>query len=490
MALSRTLQRRLAHGGNAMVLTALVVLLVGVLYGVADRHRMRWDLSADASNRLLPDTIKKLELVADGGSPVRVTAFSAQAGKQDAYFKNRALQDLLDELDYHSAYVETRFVDFDRERLTAEALGVRDYGHLTVQLGDKRVDLKDRELFRRVGKGPDRKLEFMGEAAFNRSVGQLLSDKRRILYSLRGHGERDAEESGPDGLSELAMLLDQENYQLEPLDLFRDREGDEAPIIPLDAAGLLIARPLTALTQPEEDAVVAFLAAGKPLMVWVDPGTPTPSVLGRMGVSVPSGLVMDKQLIFPFPDRPVPRYRSHAVTSDLADQSLVSVLAHVAPLKTAEPAPDWLRASKLLETSRQGWIDRGGELYRGTAVFESGIDEQGPATMAMALQLQPDANGPVEPGKRVARVVLMGDSDWASNGLLTEGPGNATLAVNAFRWMLWDDARLSVIGKPTKVRKLALTAQDKAMLRWLVLGLMPFFTLLAGLGVWAARRGR
>jgi len=62
--------------------------------------------------------------------------------------------------------------------------------------------------------------------------------------------------------------------------------------------------------------------------------------------------------------------------------------------------------------------------------------------------------------------------------------------VNAFRWMLWDDARLSVIGKPTKVRKLALTAQDKAMLRWLVLGLMPFFTLLAGLGVWAARRGR
>ena len=490
MALSRSLQRRLAHGGNAMVLTVLVVVLVGLLYGVADRNRVRRDFSADATNRLLPDTIKKLELGEDGGEPVRVTAFSAQAGKQDAYFKNRALQDLLEELDYQSAFVETRFVDFDRERLTAESLGVRDYGHLTVQLGEKRVDLKDRELFRRVGSGKDRKLEFMGEAAFNRSVGQLLSDKRRIVYTLRGHGERDPEDSGPDGLSELAMLLDQENYELEALDLFRDREGDEAPIIPLDGAGLLIARPLTTLTQPEEDAVVAYLASGKPLMVWVDPGTPVPSVLGRFAMTVPGGLVMDKQLVFPFPDRPVPRYRSHAITSDLADQSLVSVLAHVAPLKVSEPHPDWLKVNKLLETSRQGWIDRGGQLSRGTAVFESAIDEEGPAVMAYALQIQPDANGPVEPGKRVARVVVVGDSEWASNGLLNDGPGNATLAVNAFRWMLWDDARLSVIGKPTKVRKLALTAEDKAMLRWLVLGLMPMLTVLVGLGVWAGRRGR
>jgi len=490
MAMSRQLARRLAHGGNATLVTIMVVVLIGLLFGVADRNRLRWDVSSDASNRLLDDTVNKLRLLDEAGVEVEVFAFSAQSGHKDAYFKNRALNDLLDELTYASDVVATRFVDFDRERLTAERLGVRDYGHLVVRQGEKRVDIKDRQLFRRQGKGAERRLEFLGEAAFNRSVSQILSDKRRTIYALRGHGERDVEDSGPGGLSELATLLDQENYALEPLDLFRDFARDETPIVPLDAAGLLIARPATALTPTESDAIVAYLAAGKPLMVWVDPGSPPPEILDRLKVSVSPGIAMDKYLVFPYPDRPVPKYRSHPVTSELLDQHLVTVLAHVAPLIGPDPRPAWARVSKLLETSRQGWIDRGGELQRGAAVYEPGVDGEGPATMAFALEIQPDAAGPVSPGKRVGRVMVVGDSDFASNALLAEGPGNATFAVNAFRWLLWDDARLSVIGRPTRVRRLALTDQDKSMLRWLTLGLLPLVTLLAGAGVWAGRRGR
>ena len=110
--------------------------------------------------------------------------------------------------------------------------------------------------------------------------------------------------------------------------------------------------------------------------------------------------------------------------------------------------------------------------------------------MAVAVQIQPDATGPVNPNRRVARVVVVGDSEFTTNQMLAEGPGNSTFAVNAFRWLLWDDARLSVIGKPTSVRRLALTAEDRDMLRWLVLGLMPLITIAVGAAVWASRRGR
>ena len=201
-------------------------------------------------------------------------------------------------------------------------------------------------------------------------------------------------------------------------------------------------------------------------------------------------MVMDKYLLFPYADRPVPKYRSHPVTKELADQRLVTVVASVAPLVAADPRPEWATYSKLLETSHQGWIERGGELERGAAVYEPGLDEEGPATMAYAVEIKPDAASPVSPGKRVGRVVVVGDAEFASNALLEEGPGNATFLVNAFRWLLWDDGRLSVIGKPTRVRRLALTDQDKGMLRWLTLGLMPLVTILAGAGVWASRRGR
>jgi len=490
MKLSRQLQRRLSHGSNASVVTLLVVALVVILYGVADRHRVRVDISSDQTNTLLDDTLKKLSLLDAEGQEVRVTAFTAQQGKKDSYFKNRALKDLLRELDYHSAVVETSLVDFDRERLTAESLGVSDYGHLVIARGDDRVDLKDRDLFRRTGRGAERKLEFMGEAAFARAASQLLDKRKKRIYALRGHGELDPDEREPGGLSELARMLDQENYELETLDLFRDREADEAPVIPPDASAVLLARPATQLTAPEEDALVAYVARGGALMIWLDPRTPVPSILERMGVQVRGGVVADNLLIFPFNDRPVLRYRSHSITSDLADRGLVAVLAHIAPLSVDDPSPNWARYRSVLETSRSGWIERGGPLDGGRAVYQPDIDGEGPAVAAYAVELQPDEEGLVKPGKRISRVLVLGDSEWATNSLLQEGPGNATLAVNAFRWLLWDDARLSVIGQPTRVRRLALTERDQSAIRWMVLVLMPLITVVAGAGVWAGRRGR
>jgi hypothetical protein len=209
-----------------------------------------------------------------------------------------------------------------------------------------------------------------------------------------------------------------------------------------------------------------------------------------MGVSVRGGVVADKLVVFPYPDRPVPRYRSHEITKDLADRSLVTVLSHIAPLLAQDPSPTWARYRSVLETSRNGWIERGGAMDGGQPLYQPDIDGEGPAIMAYAVELQPDEEGLVKPGKRVSRVFVVGDSAWATNGLLAEGPGNATFAVNAFRWLLWDDARLSIVGQPTRVRRLALTERDQTIIRWTVLGLLPLLILICGMVVWTGRRGR
>ena len=99
MALSRDVQRALAYGGNATVVTALVVLLVGALYGVADRNRVTADLSEGQENTLQIDTLNKLELLEGDEQLVTVTAFSHQEGKRDTYVKDREVKDLLVELE-------------------------------------------------------------------------------------------------------------------------------------------------------------------------------------------------------------------------------------------------------------------------------------------------------------------------------------------------------------------------------------------------------
>ncbi|MBK7758497.1 MAG: Gldg family protein [Deltaproteobacteria bacterium] len=490
MALSRQWRRRLAYGGNATLVTGLVLALLGVIYGVADRNRVRWDLSSDSANQLQPDTLKKLELLAADGQEVEVIAFSSQEGKADTFFRNRAMKDLLAELDVHSATVKTRFVDFDRERLTAESLGVTEYGHLVVRRGEQRVDLKAREIFRNQGTGAERSLEFLGESAFSRAAAQLLSNRRKVIYTLRGHGELDPDERGPGGLSELKALLDQENYELKPLDFFFDRERTGAPTVPQDAAALLIARPKAALTDAEEDALITYVASGGAVGIFWDPGAPLPDLVERLGVTSPEGVVMDKLRVFPYNDRPVPTYGGHAMVEDLREERIVTVVAHAAPVRVPEELPAWITPSTVLRTSRDGWIDRGGVLDKGAAVYEPDIDLIGPVDMAVALELSPGQGGLVNEGKRVSRVLLMGDADALSNMIMGEGPGNPSFAVNAARWLTWDDARLAVVGKPTRVRRLALTEEDQGRIRWLVLGLLPALSILAGGAVWANRRGQ
>ena len=487
--MNRNLRRKLSYGSNATLVTLLVVALVVVLYAVADAFRYRVDFSAEGANQLQRDTLNKIRLLDEAGEPVRITAFSAQTGKKESIIKNRELTELLEELRYRSKVIDTRFVDFDRERLTAETLGVTQYATVVVQRGEDRVDLRDRDLFRHKGKKNERTIEFLGEAAMNEAFSRLMADERRVIYSLVGHGELDIGSAEPGGMADVESLLEQEHYELQALDLLRDRQEGSAPSIPDDASAVFLARPETMLTAPENDALLEYMAKGGRLLVLLDVGSPVPRLVERLGISVPEGIVMDVRRVYPYNDRPLPVYRSHVITRDLLDDELITVLAHVAPLKTAQPAPEGVRYSTLLRTGRRGWIERGGALERGMAVFEAELDAEGPVDMALAVDLTP-GRSLVQRGQLPGRVVVVGDADLMTNALISEGPGNATFIVNSARWLVGDDARLSVVGRPTRVRRLALTEEDTAMIRWMAMGLMPLCVFLLGAAVWGYRRGR
>jgi hypothetical protein len=487
MAVNRTLQRRLAFGSNATLVTVLVVGMVVLGWLISDKYRVRIDLSADQGSSLLADTRNKLRLLDHDAQPVTITAFSAQRGKQDAFFKDRQLSDLMEELDYNSPAVTAHFVDFDRDRLTAESLHVTDYGTVVIQRGEQRVDISDRDLFRRVGKGDDKRLDFLGEAAINRGFSQLLSDTRRTVYALVGHGEMAPDSRDPSGLADLAQALDQEHYALKPLDLVRGRKPGDAPRVPDDAAAVLIVRPTVAIPAGEEDVLLSWFSGGGALLFAVDPEGMLPDLLGRFGVAVPSGYVLDKVLLYPYPDRPVPRYRSHAITQTLLEDDRVTWVSRAAPVQAGVPMVTGVRSSSLLETSRDGWIERGGPVIEGQAAFQEGVDGAGPASMALALEVSSDS-GLVR--KKAGRVVVLGDADMVSNAVISEGPGNMSFAVNSVRWLLGDDERMSVVGRPSAVRRLTLTDEDRGRIQWLAMGISPFLVLLAAGGVWASRRGR
>src|SRR5262249_40910575 len=151
---------------------------------------------------------------------------------------------LLDELAYHSKHVRTKFVDFDADRMTAEKLGVSQYGTIVVQTTKDRVDLRDRDVFHRKGKKDDIQLDFFGEAQVTKAMSQLLSATPRVVYTLVGHGEKRFDTNlDPQGdLKALHQLLQNQGYTCQPLDLLRGKEedaGSKPPAVPDDANAVL-----------------------------------------------------------------------------------------------------------------------------------------------------------------------------------------------------------------------------------------------------------
>ncbi|NOY25938.1 MAG: hypothetical protein GXP62_08715 [Oligoflexia bacterium] len=488
--MKQQLRRRLAYGSNATLVTVMVVLVLVLLYVMADSHRVRWDFSADASNTLQADTESKLSVLDQDGQQVTITAFTHQRGKDDTYFRDRAVRDLLVEIDMASSSVSYRIVDFDKERLTAERLGVTDYGRIVVQRGKDRVDIKDRDLFRRTGKRADHKLNFMGEAALSRAFAQILAPTRRVAYVLQGHGEPAPSDRGPSGLSDLVSALDIERYDVEPLDLLRtDRDG-AAPTVPGDATLVIVAGLHGPLAPQEEDVLLGYLGRGGPMLLALDAGAPTPVFLPRLGVRMPDGLAMDKVLIFPYKDRPVPVYKRHPITIALRESKQVTVLVAPAPLRISDPLPVGTRVDPVMVGGRDSWIERGGETDGGTPIYQADIDGEGPTTLAVAVQLLPTGDI-VRSSKPTARVLVIGDSEWLTNSLLLEGPGNKDLLINTIHWLAGDDARLgATVGRRTAQRRLALTKKETGRLRAISLFLMPGLVALLGLITWNSRRGR
>ncbi len=475
-------QRRLATGGNALLVSGLVVAIVVLLVGFAERNALRFDLSQDGGNTLERNTLVVLEALDEQEHTVVVTAFSAQLRNDDAVQKNRQLQDLLGELDRHSTRLQTEFVDFDADRVTAERMGVRQYGTVVVQGRGDRVDFIERELFKRVRTESGSEFEFLGEALVAKAIQQVLSDEPRVVYLLEGHRELTATSTGPRGLEQWTSLLDAQGLAVRPLNLLRGSDPG-GPVVPDDASAVLIVGPRAPMTPHEESALREYIGTGGALGFIADPEGTIPGFIEQLGLLFPDGIVMDTVSYFPYLDRPQLQYRRHTITDELIEAKVDTVVVNSAPVVLAGAAG--VVAEPVLVTSRTGWIERGDERE---PVFEPGVDGEGPVVVAAALTAR--APHPLIAPGRASRVFVMGDVDALTDEQLAENPGNASFALNLVLWLAGDDDKTRLVGRRTVVRQLPLSPEQRTRVRWLVMLFMPLLSLLAGLGVWWARRGR
>ncbi|MCM2268863.1 MAG: LPXTG cell wall anchor domain-containing protein, partial [Thermoanaerobaculia bacterium] len=85
------------------------------------------------------------------------------------------------------------------------------------------------------------------------------------------------------------------------------------------------------------------------------------------------------------------------------------------------------------------------------------------------------------------RLVVFGDSDFATNGQLAN-VGNPTMLANAFNWLLERENLLGIGPKKPEQVRLSLTPGELAAVTWGTLLGLPALAVGAGVFVWSRRR--
>jgi ABC-type uncharacterized transport system involved in gliding motility auxiliary subunit len=120
-------------------------------------------------------------------------------------------------------------------------------------------------------------------------------------------------------------------------------------------------------------------------------------------------------------------------------------------------------------------------------------DRKGPIALASAVSapIAPAPATPPKPGdeapKPETRVVVIGDSDFAENGVLGV-QGNRDLFMNMVGWLSQQENLISIRPKEADDRRVTLTATQQNNITWLSLLVIPAFVFGTGVYTWWRRR--
>jgi ABC-type uncharacterized transport system involved in gliding motility auxiliary subunit len=454
------------YGTSAILNAALSVALLALLAFLSTRYHARFDWTESRTHSLTEQTRKLLDgLQGD----VQVTAFYQPVAAGPA-------RELLERYQYASPRFQVSFVDPQARPGLVKELGVNESklgnGLVVVKLGAEKVEVDE-----------------VTEQAVTNALVKLTRRAKKKVYFVTGHNERPVEGEGAgeeQGFQFAKEALENENYTVETLLLAAKGE------VPEDADAVVIAGPTRPFHASEPAALQRYLERGGALLVLIDPRAATDlyGKLAEWGVEVGDDVIVDRvQGLFGRPVSPfAAEYPEHPITEGLREPTLFHVARSVDAKDEAAPA-----FHVLVRTSEESWAERNLDVFFRDGRAELGPEDlKGPVPLAVAgevaLGAPPAAPaGGEAPEPKRARLVVVGDADFATNGLLRQFR-NRDFFVNSVNWLLGDVEAISVRPDAARASRLQLTPEVFSNLRQLSLFVLPEAIAVAGVLVWWRRR--
>ncbi|PMB04632.1 ABC transporter, partial [Fischerella thermalis CCMEE 5328] len=389
--------------------------------------------------------------------------------------QNSQDRELLENYQKQNSNFKFEYVDPQARPGLTEKFGVKDYGEVYLESGKKRqlvqvINVNDR----------------LSEIRLTNSLQQITSTSTAKVYFLQGHGERSLS-PGEGAISQAVQALGNKSYTTAQLNLV------EKSTVPSDANVVVVAGPKRELFTTEVKALQTYLNQGGNLVLMIDQGTDPKldSLLKEWGVKLDNRLAVDVSgNVALGPAVPiVTDYGEHPITKDFGNG--ISFYRLARPVDTT-PIPG-IEATKLLLTKPypNTWAES--DLNSENLEFNQGKDLKGPLTLGVALKRKlPAATKatptPSKPSASESRMVVLGDSDFATDGSFTQQL-NGDVFLNSVSWASQQDSQpLSIRPKEPKNRRINLSASQAGILALSSLLILPLIGFAVAVILWWLRR--
>jgi len=477
--------RKGKYGANVVVMISALFGILILLNLLAAASHLRFDLTAADQFTLAPQTKNVLRELREA---VKVTGFFPNVPYYEA--ARLAAEDLLAEYHYHSGHIRYEFVDPEVRPALARDYGIKRYGTIVFESGNRQAVVNH-----------------IDEYAFTSAILAVTGRKQKKVYFLTGHGERNIEDTGKQGYKRAKSGLIKELYQVESLNLAL------RPEIPQDCAVLIIAGPQKPLPRAEQTAVRNFLKQGGKALVLIDPNPvkEMEGILADYALAIGRGAIIDEShhlasdratpYVLPGKTFPEGQYFPIDLTRDLdftyfPGAAAVELSPEAARALDMNPAHWWARGRleyqnagllPIAITTPKSWLEVNPEEPR----FDENLDTRGPLVLgclAVAVPARDQAETPKpRDEKKLTRLVVIGDSDFASNEHYPNG-GNSDLFLNSVGWLAEEEQLVYIRPKPYTFRRLVASPAQWRFIRFSSLGFPSLPVLLLAAILWWRRR--
>ena len=330
-------------------------------------------------------------------------------------------------------------------------------------------------------------------------ANRMLEEDKKTVAFLTGHGE-----AGPSaGYRTFAGLL-LDSYRVRELDTTEDPDIDLS-----DVDVLIVGGPTSSIPDETANAIRQYLIGGGKAMVMVNSVVIDQSrlIASRNRNSfgyLPEefGIIVEDDLVFDLQSNetlsfntgvgsvflPYPFWMRVPVTDTKVAGNVGSILLPWASsVGIAESERGRVEVVPLLETTEFAAIDFNyGDVRPNSPVFEEVTRGNFVQALMGAAIVQRD----IPDGQDAYRLVVFGDSEWLTDGVLPRAQENVALGLNLVDWLAQEDTLAEVRSKVVSSRDLLFTSSThKNASQWANVAGVPLLIVMVGL-VRSLRRKR